>query len=86
MIQSHHLQGAHYPCLLKLRFVKIVSYGSSVYDQIGGDVTAYIGSVLVDVCVLHCSEVVYSRTVRHMDNELPEDGVTALEHVGAISL
>ena len=25
-------QGAHYPCLLKLHFVKIVSFGSSVYD------------------------------------------------------
>jgi len=31
-MQSHHLQGAHYPCLLKLHFVKIVNYGSSVYD------------------------------------------------------
>ena len=31
-VQSHHLQGAHYPCLLKLHFVKIVTYGSSVCD------------------------------------------------------
>jgi len=31
-VQSHHLQGTHYPCLLKLHFVKIVNYGSSVYD------------------------------------------------------
>jgi len=30
--QSHHLEGAHYPCLLKLHFVKIISCGSSVYD------------------------------------------------------
>jgi len=30
-VQSHHLEGAH-PCLLKLHFVKIVNYGSSVYD------------------------------------------------------
>jgi hypothetical protein len=30
--KSHHFQGAHYPCLLKLHFVKTVSYGSSVYD------------------------------------------------------
>jgi len=44
-------QGAHYPCLLKLHFVKIVSYCASVYDQIYGDVTAYIGSVLVHVYV-----------------------------------
>ena len=29
-VQSHHLRGAHYPCLLKLHFVKIVNYGSSV--------------------------------------------------------
>ena len=56
-VQSHHLQGAHYPCLLKLHFVKIVSYGSSVYDQISGDVAAYIGRVLVDVCMSHCSGV-----------------------------
>ena len=31
-VQSHHLQGAHYPCLLTLHFVKMVNYGSSVYD------------------------------------------------------
>ena len=31
-VQSHHLQGAHYPCLLKLHFVKIVSYGTPVCD------------------------------------------------------
>ena len=31
-VQSHHLQGAYYPCLLKLHFVKIVNYGSSVYE------------------------------------------------------
>jgi hypothetical protein len=42
-VQSHHLQGAHYPCLLKLHIVKIVKYGTSVYDYIGGDVAAYIG-------------------------------------------
>ena len=27
-MQSHHIQGAHYPCLLKLHFVKIVKYGT----------------------------------------------------------
>jgi len=43
-----------YPCLLKLHFVKIISYGSSVYDSIGGDVAAYISSVLVGACLLHC--------------------------------
>ena len=31
-VQSHHLHGAHYPCLLKSHFVKIVNYGSSLYD------------------------------------------------------
>jgi len=31
-VQSHHLQGAHYPSLLKLHFVKIVNYGTSVWD------------------------------------------------------
>jgi hypothetical protein len=30
--QSHHLQEARYSCLLKLQFVKVVTYGSSVYD------------------------------------------------------
>ena len=29
-VQSRHLQGAHYSCLLKLNFVKIVNYGTSV--------------------------------------------------------
>ena len=43
--QSHHIQGAHYSCLLKLQFVKIVNYGSSVYDYINGDVAAYIACV-----------------------------------------
>ena len=32
-VQSHHLQGAHYACLLKLQFVKIVNYGTSMYDS-----------------------------------------------------
>ena len=31
-VQSHHLQGAHYPCLLKLYFVKIANYCTSVCD------------------------------------------------------
>jgi hypothetical protein len=31
-VQSHHPQGAHYSCLLKLHFVKIVNYGTSVCD------------------------------------------------------
>jgi len=31
-VQSHHLQGAHYLCLLKLHFVKIVNYGTTVCD------------------------------------------------------
>ena len=34
---------------------------------------AYIGSVLVDACMSHCSGV-----------ERPEDGVTAPKHVGAV--
>jgi hypothetical protein len=46
-----------YPCLLKLHFVKILIYVASVYDSIGGDVAAYISSVLVGVCMLHCSGV-----------------------------
>ena len=36
-MQSHHLQGAHYPCLLKLQFVKIADYGASVYDNRGAE-------------------------------------------------
>ena len=64
-MQSHHLQGAHYLYLLKLRFVKIVNYGTSLYDQISGGVAAYIGSVLVDVFVSHCLATVYCRTVQH---------------------
>ena len=29
-VQSYHLQGSHYPCLLMLHFVKIVNCGASV--------------------------------------------------------
>jgi hypothetical protein len=32
-----------------------------VINWVGGDVAVYIGSV----CMSHCSDVVYSRTVRH---------------------
>ena len=52
-MQSHHLQGAHYLCLLQFHVVKIINYGSSAYDYISGDVVAYIGRVLVDVCMSH---------------------------------
>jgi len=31
-VQLRHFQGAHYSCLLKLHLVKIVNYGSPVYD------------------------------------------------------
>ena len=48
----------------------MVNYGSSVYDYIGGDVAAYIGSGFIGVFLSHCSGV--------------EDGVTALQHVRSI--
>jgi hypothetical protein len=38
----------------KVTFVKIVNYGTSVCDYYVGHVVAYIGSVLVGVCMLHC--------------------------------
>ena len=41
--------------LTKVTLVKIVNCGSSVCDYISGDVVAYIGSVLVNVCMSHCS-------------------------------
>ena len=41
-VLSHKLHGAQYPCLLKLLFVKIISYGKSVCDYISGDVAVYI--------------------------------------------
>jgi len=63
VLQSRHLQGAHYLCLLKLHFVNIANYGSTVCDEVGGGVAAYVAST---------------------DNEPPEDGVTAPQHVGAI--
>ena len=46
--------------LAKFRVVKIANYGTSVC----GDVAAYTGSVLVVVCMLHCSEVAYFRTAQ----------------------
>ena len=36
-VQSHHLQGGHYLCLLKLHFVKTVSYGSVQHTHINKD-------------------------------------------------
>jgi len=59
--------------LLKLHFVKIVNYGSSVCGYISGDVAAYVGSVLVGVCMLHCSvggERKCVRTVGWANSEL----------------
>ena len=46
-----------------------------------GDVAAYIGSVLVDVCMSHCSWV-DSLALASTKSELPEDGVTTPKHVG----
>jgi hypothetical protein len=57
-VHSHDLQEAHYPCLVDLHFVKTVSFGSSLYDYISGDVAAYISSVLADVCTSHVVVVV----------------------------
>jgi hypothetical protein len=71
-MQSHHLQGAHYPCLLKLHFVKIVNYRRSVCDYFDGDVAAYIGPVLVDV-------LDYSRTVRH--THINKDTTNVCSHI-----
>jgi hypothetical protein len=56
-VQLRCIQGALYPYLLKLYFVQIVNYGTSVYDYVSGDMAAYIGSVLVDVCMSHCLRV-----------------------------
>jgi hypothetical protein len=50
-VQSLHFQGDYYPCLLNLHFVKIVNYDTLVC----GGVAAYIGGVLVGVCMSHCS-------------------------------
>jgi hypothetical protein len=40
-------------------------YGTSVYDEIGGDVAAYISCVLVDVCMSHWSGVDYKYVQLH---------------------
>jgi len=34
VLQSRHLQGAHYPCLQKLNFVKIVNSQPLVYSLV----------------------------------------------------
>jgi hypothetical protein len=46
--------GSSLSVLAKVTLVKIVSYGASVCDWMGGDVAACVGCVLVDVCMLHC--------------------------------
>jgi len=51
MFQSHHLQAAHYPCLLKLQLLK---YSIMVHRCVINSVVMWCGSVLVDLCVLHC--------------------------------
>jgi hypothetical protein len=54
--RAHHLQGPHYSCLLKLHFVKVVNYGTSVYEEIGGDVVCsapkHVGAILVYILIL----------------------------------
>jgi hypothetical protein len=50
--------------LAKVTLVKIVNYGTSVYDSIGGDVAACISNVLVGVCVCVFVCVCVYRTVR----------------------
>jgi len=47
-VQAPHLQGAHYPYLLKLHFVNSQLWRMI---KIGGNVAAYIGTVCVCVCV-----------------------------------
>jgi len=37
--------------------VKIINYGSAVYDDISCDVAVYIGHAFVDVSMLHYLEV-----------------------------
>ena len=49
--------GSSLSLLTKVTLVKMVNYGSSVYDYISGYGAAYIGSALVDVCMSHCSGV-----------------------------
>jgi hypothetical protein len=47
--RSHRLQGARYPCLLKLHFLKIVNYGSSVVMWLH----VLVVSLFMCVCRLH---------------------------------
>ena len=49
--------------LAKVTVVNIANYVILMCDQFGGDVAAYIGSVLVGVCMLHCLEKIYSHIV-----------------------
>ena len=59
-VKSLHLQGAHYLCLLKLHFIKIVIYGTSVCDQINGNVAAYTGRVCNEQqCTRYCINVIF---------------------------
>jgi hypothetical protein len=47
---SHHLQGAHYPFLLKLHFVKIVNYDTSVCNSVVIWLHILVVSLLMCVC------------------------------------
>jgi len=48
-VPKHHLQGAHYPCLLKLHFVKIVNYGTVRHTHINKDTTNICSRITTDL-------------------------------------
>ena len=80
-MQSHHHQGAHYSCLLKVRIVKIANENTSVCD----DAAAYIsGPLLVCVrCTVRQWTILTTVTLARTNNALSADGVTAPKYVGA---
>ena len=68
-VQSRHLQGAHYPCLLKLQLLKLsIMAHKCVIKLVVMWLRILVVSLLMCVCVAMFGSrlVVYSRTVWHI--------------------
>ena len=63
-MQSHHLQGAYYPCLLKLHLFKIVSI---VHWYVIKSVVMWLHILVVSLlmCMSHCSEAVLPKSAKY---------------------
>jgi len=97
-VQSHHLQGAHYSCLLKLQLLKwsikihrrvVNSVVQSASEQCNIHTytnTYTCGHITTELTTHRCILIDYFNnvTLASTNKALPEDGVTAPKHVRAV--